>query len=108
MRSNRLWKVNISCGVVSIIEPENAFEIAVVQFCTELGLMLIEKNRKYQNSYADSRLETLKLFGSDRIPFYMHAIEKIKRYMSEDNGEDSLLDLAGYCILEKVCRGYNK
>ena len=91
-----------------MVEAETDFEKDIVTACKKLGELLIEKNRKYKNSYKDSRSDTLELFGSDKIPFYMHSIEKIKRYTSTDDVEDSVMDLAGYCILEMICRKETK
>lgn len=38
-----------------MVEPETDFENAVVDFCAEIGQMLIEKNRKYGDSFRNLR-----------------------------------------------------
>lgn len=85
-------------------EPQNQFEELILKACNELGETLILKNRDYGNSYSGSR-ERFKAepYYNEKIPFVFHATEKLKRY--ETCGSlDSVLDLAGYSILELVCR----
>lgn len=81
------------------------FEKEIVNVCTELANILIEKNRKYGDSFRISRIDSEKRYGSRKVPFDFHSIEKIRRYISpEVDDEDSVLDLAGYSVLEVVCR----
>lgn len=63
---------------------------------------IIQKNRSYGDSYQSSRQECQDLFGNAKIPFYMHVVEKLRRYINCDDGEDSVQDLACYAVLEAV------
>ena len=81
------------------------FEDEVKNVCDELAALIISKNKKYGDSYRKSRLSAEETWGSRKIPFDFHAREKIQRYSAADTDEeDSVLDLAGYSILEVVCR----
>lgn len=88
-----------------MIKPENPFEEAIIKACNELAETLIQKNRDYGNSYSESR-EHFKnpSYNNEKIPFVFHATEKLKRYET-CGSQDSVFDLAGYSILELVCRG---
>lgn len=82
-----------------------SFEEEVKNVCNELAALIISKNQKYGDSYRRSRLSAEDTWGSRKIPFDFHAKEKIQRYSTaEDDEEDSVLDLAGYSVLEIVCR----
>lgn len=82
-----------------------SFEEEVQNVCNEIAALIISKNKKYGDSYRRSRLSAEETWGSRKIPFDFHAKEKIQRYSAADNDEeDSVLDLAGYSILEVVCR----
>jgi hypothetical protein len=88
-----------------MINAENTFEEKIIETCQRLAEMLIIKNRKYGDSYRKSRAECEKKYGSRKIPFDFHANEKLLRYLVNNTDcEDSILDLAGYSILEVVCK----
>ena len=81
------------------------FEEEVKNVCNELADLIILKNQKYGDSFRRSRLSAEDTWGSRKIPFDFHAKEKIQRYSAvDDDEEDSVLDLAGYSVLEIVCR----
>jgi hypothetical protein len=79
------------------------FEDTIRSTCSELAEILIQKNAKYGDSYRKSRIEAGKTWENRKLPFDFHANEKIMRYRNCDD-EDCVLDLAGYSILELVCR----
>jgi len=84
--------------------PET-FEGNVKNVCDEVAELIISKNKKYGDSYRKSRVESGEFWDSRKIPFHFHSKEKIQRYVSSDtDNEDSVLDLAGYAVLEIVCR----
>jgi hypothetical protein len=85
------------------IEEYNEFELSIISVCNELKDILIEKNRKYGNSYRRSRIRAAGKWGSRKVPFDFHAHEKLERFETTDD-EDTVLDLAGYSILELVCK----
>lgn len=83
----------------------SSFEEEVKNVCNELAALIISKNQKYGDSYRRSRFSAEETWGSRKIPLDFHAKEKIQRYSAvEDDEEDSVLDLAGYSVLEIVCR----
>ena len=88
-----------------MVEPETDFEFAVVAFCTELGQMLIMKNRKYGDSFRKIRQSASKDLKNPRYPLWMHMSEKLLRYMENhpDEEEDICKDASGYWILEAIC-----
>jgi hypothetical protein len=79
------------------------FEETIISTCNEIAQILIEKNKEYGDSYRQSRLNAEESYGSRKVPFDFHAGEKLARYRHTDD-EDSVLDLAGYSVLELVCR----
>lgn len=81
------------------MDPLTNFETKIKEVCGEIADMLIIKNREYGNSYQDSR----KYFKDEKIPLIFHAIEKVKRY-EVCGSADSLWDLAGYTVLEIICK----
>lgn len=84
--------------------PET-FEGNVKNVCDEVAELIISKNKKYGDSYRKSRVESGELWKSRKIPFHFHSKEKIQRYVSSStDDEDSVIDLAGYAVLEIVCR----
>jgi hypothetical protein len=83
-------------------EEYNEFELSIISVCNELKDILIDKNRKYGNSYRESRIRAARKWGSRKVPFDFHAHEKLERFAQTDD-EDTVLDLAGYSILELVC-----
>lgn len=88
-----------------MINPENPFEEAIIKACNILAETLLIKNRDYGNSYSESREHFKNLpYNNEKIPFVFHATEKLKRYET-CGSPDSVFDLAGYSILELVCRG---
>lgn len=86
--------------------PEiSTFEEKVKNACNEIAELIILKNKKYGDSYRKSRVEAGELWESRKIPFHFHSREKIQRYVSSvTDDEDSVIDLAGYAVLEIVCR----
>jgi hypothetical protein len=88
-------------------EPANDFEKAIVQFCKDLGEMLIDKNRKYGDSFRNLRLAAKNNpnINNPRMPLWLHQMEKLSRYMTDSPGdrEDIRKDGAGYWALEAVC-----
>ncbi|MFA7205010.1 MAG: hypothetical protein WC102_01640 [Saccharofermentanales bacterium] len=92
-----------------MVEPETDFEYAVLAFCEELGQMLIEKNRKYGDSFRNLRKDAAHDLGNPRIPLWLHMKEKLSRYMENhpDDEEDICKDGAGYWILECICSRFD-
>jgi hypothetical protein len=85
------------------IEEYTEFELSIISVCNELKDILIDKNRKYGDSYRKSRIRAARKWGSRKVPFDFHANEKLERFAETDD-EDTVLDLAGYSILELVCK----
>lgn len=90
----------------------SAFEHEVIDFALEIASTVIEKNRKYGDSYRITRIDAGKNLpgeGSEldkrKAPYWLHINEKVRRYLTAEPGdtEDPLLDAGGYCILEYVC-----
>lgn len=92
-----------------MVEPETDFENAVVDFCAEIGQMLIEKNRKYGDSFRNLRKDAAHDLENPRIPLWLHMKEKLSRYMKNhpDDEEDICKDGAGYWILECICSRFD-
>lgn len=72
----------------------------------EVRLMLIEKNK----NYGDSALSPLSIFS--KLPakqrLFVRMDDKLSRLArGEDAGEDTLNDLLGYLVLEKIDRKRN-
>jgi len=88
-----------------LLTPENEYECRIVEYCTQMSQTILRKNRSYGDSYKNSREECRTIFGNAKIPFYMHIIEKLRRYINCEDGEDSLQDLACYAVLETVSGG---
>lgn len=65
----------------------------------EIEVVFCDHGGDYPETYQDSR----KYFKDEKIPLIFHAIEKVKRY-EVCGGVDSLWDLAGYAVLEIVCK----
>jgi hypothetical protein len=90
-------------------EPTNDFEQAILQFCKDLGEMLIEKNRKYGDSYRNLRKSASNKGLNARMPLWLHQMEKLDRYMENkpDETEDIPKDGAGYWCLEAICSRFD-
>ncbi len=87
-----------------LLTPKNEYECRIVEYCTQMSQTILRKNRNYGDSYKLSRDDCKTLFGNEKIPFYMHVIEKLRRYINGKDGEDSLQDLGCYAVLEAVNR----
>ena len=79
-------------------------QLAIVDECDRLALMLIEKNRQYGNS----ALEPIRVFSKagPLAQLDVRMDDKLSRIVSGqlDDNEDSEMDLAGYLILKSVAR----
>ena len=82
---------------------ENKFEAFVREYLTEIGKLLIEKNK----SYGNSAIDPIRVFSkADRIEQIKVRIDdKLNRIMQGNNSfnEDTEKDLIGYLILKKYC-----
>lgn len=80
----------------------------ILNKCEQISRILIEKNKNYGNSFD----EALNEYGAIVIPITLsHKFNRIKNLASKlgrislNGGEsiqDTLMDLAGYCILSSV------
>lgn len=84
---------------------ETVFEKAVRHYCTKVADTIVEKNRKYGDSYRAVRQECKERYGDPTIPLFIHTFEKERRLKNQDNDdEDAAFDRIGYLILEAVCK----
>lgn len=92
-----------------MVEPNNDFERAIIEYCQNLAEMLILKNRAYGDSFREMRMESLTNLGSSRYPLWLHMMEKLKRYKenNKEESEDIPKDGAGYWILEAICSQFD-
>jgi hypothetical protein len=79
-------------------------EKALNDLLEKIKKMLIEKNKKYDNAFL--KLEEIGKFyfhsGKDflKVAFVIRISEKLLRYSNcENDSEDQLLDIIGYCLL---------
>lgn len=85
----------------------NKFEDVLSSLCRQLNDTLIQKNRDYKNSYVD----TVEKYGdivplirlNDKFSRLEQLILTDEKHVNE-SVEDTLLDLAGYCMLELARR----
>lgn len=79
-------------------------QLAIVDECDRLALLLIEKNRQYGNS----ALEPIRVFSKagPLAQLDVRMDDKLSRIVSGqlDDNEDPEMDLAGYLILKSVAR----
>jgi hypothetical protein len=87
-----------------LITPENEFETEIIKVSREVAELVINRNRSYGDSYRGVRKASKLLFNNVKIPFWIHIWEKLKRFLSPTDNEDPVIDIAGYGILEIVCR----
>jgi hypothetical protein len=82
------------------------FERALMLHFMRTGALVIDKNRKYGDSYNNRRVDARTLLENDKAPFLIHILEKVDRFLKADPGdtEDPLVDIMGYAGLEWVCR----
>jgi hypothetical protein len=80
---------------------ENKFVTDIDLVLGEIRRLLIEKNKAYGNSVFEPLMILSKLSVRDRI--FVRIEDKLNRaFHGEDLGEDTLLDLLGYLILERI------
>ena len=86
----------------------NGYEKWIEDLCNELRETLIKKNRDYKGSYVD----TVNKYGpivplirlNDKFSRLEQLILSNQSYIQDEKVEDTLLDLAGYSILELARR----
>jgi hypothetical protein len=83
---------------------ESPLELEIRAECAELANMLVEKNRAYGNSVGDPIPCFSRLGWEERMRVRMD--DKISRLMrgKEYQGDDTMLDLAGYILLMRAIR----
>jgi hypothetical protein len=79
-------------------------EKSISKICSDIELMLIEKNR----AYGDSALDPVKVFSKDSAleQLYVRIDDKLSRVSRghEYPGDDTINDLIGYLVLLLIAR----
>jgi len=92
-----------------LMTTHNPYETALQEACIHLANILVRKNRDYKNSYVD----TVNNFG-DIVPLIRIndkfsrlktlVLDNLEAEVKDERIEDTLLDMAGYSILEYTRR----
>jgi len=82
--------------------PKNNTEIAIVDECQRMAMMLVEKNRAYGNS----ALDPVRIMSSSDATeqLKVRIDDKLSRFMRGKNyhGDNDLDDLIGYLVLLSI------
>jgi len=89
----------------------NNFEVNIEMLLTMLNETLKKKNKDYGDSYAKSVEEFGNVVSLIRLGDKFNRLKQLiqnNEQKVDESIEDTLLDLAGYCILELERRGRGK